>query len=31
MNDQKAQKYTDFITIYRECCGPGGLKLAEYS
>lgn len=30
MNYQKSRKYTDLKTIYRECSGPGGLRLAEY-
>lgn len=27
---EKSVKYTDFETIYTECSGPGGLKLAEF-
>jgi SAM-dependent methyltransferase len=26
----KASKYSDFETIYEQCSGPGGLKLAEF-
>lgn len=26
----KATKYTDYDTIYAQCSGPGGLKLAEF-
>ncbi len=27
---EKSVKYTDFETIYTECSGLGGLKLAEF-
>ncbi len=27
---QKASKYPDLAAVYRNCSGPGGLKLAEY-
>ncbi len=27
---EKSVKYTDFETIYAQCSGPGGLKLAEF-
>ena len=27
---EKSSKYTDFNTIYAQCSGPGGLKLAEF-
>ena len=27
---EKSVEYTDFETIYTECSGPGGLKLAEF-
>ena len=30
MKNQKAEKYTDLKTIYRECSGPGGLRLAAF-
>jgi len=30
MNYPKAIHYTDLETIYRECSGPGGLKLTEF-
>ena len=30
MNYSKSSKYTDMKTIYQECSGPGGLRLAEY-
>jgi hypothetical protein len=26
----KASKYPDLDTIYTQCSGPGGLKLAEF-
>lgn len=30
MDHQKSSKYSDLQTIYRECSGPGGLRLAEF-
>lgn len=30
MNDQKSSKYKDNKTIYAQCSGPGGLRLAEF-
>ena len=30
MNYKKALKYNDYKKIYKQCSGPGGLKLAEY-
>lgn len=30
MKYQKSSKYTDYKTIYAQCSGPGGLKLAEF-
>ena len=30
MNDNRSSKYTDIKTIYEECSGPGGLRLAEF-
>lgn len=27
---EKASKYTDLETVYAQCSGPGGLKLAEF-
>lgn len=30
MNYTKSSKYKDIKTIYQECSGPGGLRLAEY-
>lgn len=30
MTYPKSGKYSDLDTIYRECSGPGGLRLAEF-
>lgn len=29
-SNQRAQRYPDLETIYKQCSGPGGLKLSEY-